>query len=205
VKHFNRILALGAMALMYVSASSATTIVATCGSFNTAGVSGQWICPTVASLLPGGSILQTEYIVYSSDYSSGLASTVTEQTLYGFTGIGTGSLAWANDNDQASGGSSSGGQTSVTQGAPFNNLISGPPVILAGFYDNVSGVSGTTGLNVTVGYTNSFIAGSALNTSGYAQEVITFTTPGGTPEPGTLFLMGSALVGVGLIRRRRKS
>ena len=75
-------------------------------------------------------------------------------------------------------------------------------MISAGFYDLVSPLG--TGDNITVGYTNAFTTSTALGATGFAQEVLVYT-PSGVPEPGTLFLMGTALVGAGLIRRRRKS
>jgi hypothetical protein len=46
---------------------------------------------------------------------------------------------------------------------------------------------------------------SQTSTTQFAAEVdYAYSTPSGTPEPGTMVLLGSALVGLGIIGKRRR-
>ncbi len=65
-------------------------------------------------------------------------------------------------------------------------------------------LSGATFGSSTISGASS-ISGTVISTGDLAAEVdYTYTVPGNTPEPTTMFLMGGALVGLGLIGKRLK-
>jgi len=51
-------------------------------------------------------------------------------------------------------------------------------------------------LNLTIVATTTY--------SAQAEVTYEYTVPSGTPEPGTMVLLGSALVGLGVIRKRSR-
>jgi hypothetical protein len=65
----------------------------------------------------------------------------------------------------------------------------------------------TTSTSVTASFSGGNVTVTQATTDDLnAQEVITYTVPGGAPEPTTMVLFGSALLGLGCIRKRiRKS
>ena len=189
-------LGLAAAALVMTMGASAATITATCGSFaiSGGGGTGSWVCPTFSSLTNGGTVTSA-FVVYESDYSTGVGASNATQTVFTFTGTGA---AFATDTVTSTGGSNSSTPTSL-DGLPFNVLNPGPPTVLAGFYNVLTIPVGSA---LTVGYTNSVTAGSVLATTGYAQLDITYT-PSAVPEPGSMILLGGGLVAASLIGRKK--
>lgn len=72
---------------------------------------------------------------------------------------------------------------------------------------NASYQAGSVTSGITVGGTNTATINGGTVTADYIFDYTETqnTVPGSTPEPATLFLMGSALVGIGLIRKRVRS
>jgi hypothetical protein len=91
----------------------------------------------------------------------------------------------------------------------YNNLVYFPPVAgysvdLYGLLFNVAGLGdvnlcGTTGCAGSDSYTNISSFGGYVNTNVTA----TFDSPTPTPEPGTLLMFGSAMIGLGGVFRRK--
>jgi hypothetical protein len=193
-------LALGICMLAGQASASFLEATGTCGSTTAAG-SGTWTCPTWTTLGLTGDTFVGEFVVYNNDYSNGLTSTVTTQTVFTFTG---GTMAYSADTLTSTGANNSSPAVSGA-GNPngFFALSVGPPVILAG-YDNLVTAGGPSA--ISVGYNTSTVTGATLADTSYAQIVYEYNVPvTGTPEPATLFLMGSALVGVGMLRKRIKA
>jgi hypothetical protein len=93
------------------------------------------------------------------------------------------------------------GDTSTTDGC--NDLLSDPSYATTGFSygltDNqqfADSLSGPGNLNLTIVATTNY--------SAEAEVTYEYTVPSGTPEPGTMVLLGSALVGLGVIRKRSR-
>jgi hypothetical protein len=188
--------------MMVANVSAATMyVVGTCGTFSNPApnspLSGTWVCPTAASLGITGSItLASEFVSYDSDYSNGLNASVTTVTKWSFTGAG---LAFATDTTTSTGGGNSSPAIS-SDGLTLNPFVSLPPVLLPGFYNNVGIPFGT----VTVNWTNQATVGSAIQATGYAQIVYDYNTVvAGTPEPVSMLLLGSGLLAVSLIGRKK--
>jgi hypothetical protein len=188
-------------ACMLVGNASAATFFVTglCGSFSNSSptaITGQFICPTAASLGVTGSLLPVtnETLVYASDYSNGITPSVVAVTNWTFSGA---TLAFGADTTTASGAANS---TSIVSadGLTLNAFQAGPPTILAGFYD-VASAFGT----ITVNFTNSTTTGQAVATTGYAQILYSYSVTSGTPEPVSMLLFGSGLLGVALIGRKK--
>jgi hypothetical protein len=152
-------LAASFLTTVLIASASASTIfeVGFCRSFSNPSpnnpLSGTFVCPSAASLgitTP----LVGEFINYESDYSNGMASTVTTETDWAFSG---GTAAFATDTTTSTGGSVSNPAES-SDGHPLNPLINLPPILLAGFHNNVT-VFGTP----TAGFTNKADIGSAVH------------------------------------------
>jgi len=198
------VLALAAC-LFAVPASAATVyVVGLCGTFSNplpnTTISGSWTCPTSASL---GIVqpLVAEFIVYNSDYSNGVTPSVTETTHFTFTTGAT--LQWTSDILTTTGAANSNPAT-CSSGATLNPLTTAfGPVVLAGCYDNATAGFGGS---VTVNYTNSFPLGNAVQGTGYSEIVYAYnTTTTSTPEPVSMVLLGSGLLGFSLLGRKRLS
>jgi hypothetical protein len=105
-----------------------------------------------------------------------------------------------------------------TPGPTCNSVDLNPPTVFSGtgsVTDNTAAIVAYEGLGTfdITGVTRALttFSGGGGNifllqrTVASMQAAVTYTfAPGGTPEPATLLLMGSALVGVGLIRYRSK-
>jgi hypothetical protein len=162
-------------------------------------ISGTFFCPTAASLGLGSTTITTEFLVYNSDFSNGLSPAIVETTNYTISGGAT-TFAVTSDTLTSTGNANIGSTSAVcSSGLTYNNFTNIPPIILSGCYDNATG--GTLGGAVTVGYTNAFPTGNALQGTGYAEIVYDYST--GTPEPVSMILLGSGLLAVSLIGRKK--
>jgi hypothetical protein len=93
------------------------------------------------------------------------------------------------------------GDTSATDGCSLN--LNNSAYVTTGFSygltDNQQFADSLTGgglLNLTIVATTTY--------SAQAEVTYEYTVPSGTPEPGTMVLLGSALVGLGVIRKRSR-
>jgi hypothetical protein len=147
------------------------------------------------SSLDGGGTVTSEEILYYSDYSNGLSTTVDVTTLFTFSGF----AANASDTLTSLGGSNSTPATSG-DGASFSPLNPGPPVTIAGF---INAYTLPTDV-VTINYTNTCVSGCAVAQTGIAQLVFSYTPAVvGSPEPGSMMLLGSGLLAAGLLGRKK--
>src|SRR5579863_3671872 len=110
MKPFPVVLLAAALLLLLSGTAGASTLYYTglCGEFF-AGVtsntlSGTWECPTAAALGVAAPV-SAEFLVYDTDYSSGLAASVTTVTNWTFGGAG---FAFPTDTTTVTGASSSG-------------------------------------------------------------------------------------------------
>jgi hypothetical protein len=115
--------------------------------------------------------------------------------------------------------------SSVTQGIGYDaiNLLTSNPCSSfgdvsttdgcnSGISDANAGAGFAYGLTDTQQFADSLVGGGLLNltivaTTTYTAEAevtYEYTVPSGTPEPGTMVLLGSALVGLGIIGKRRR-
>jgi hypothetical protein len=172
------------LALILIASVSANPVevVGLCGFFDNpypnSTASGSFTCPTAASL--GITDVTSEYVVYDSDYSNGVAASVNIQTMWSFSGV---TLAFSSDTTTVTGSSSSTGVVS-SDGLALNAFVAGPPSVLAGFYDVVTSL-GTP----TVSYSNAAFRGAALQATGYA-EVVYVSSP--VPEPNMIPMVAAA-------------
>ena len=140
----------------------------------------------------GVSDVTGEYIVYNSEYSNGLLPNVSITTNWVFSGVTAG---FSTDTTTSTGNSNSNPAVS-TDGLTLNPFLLGPPFVLAGFYDTVTGF-GTP----TVSYQNQAVDGFALDATGYA-EVVYVSSP--TPEPAMIPVVGGALLALCFYRRKKQ-
>jgi len=189
--------ALAAAALVMTVSASATTVTAFCQSFSngTGGGSGTLTCPTFGTIDGGGTVTGAT-MIFLSDYSNGLSSTVTEVTNFTFSG---GSLTITSDNVTTTGTSSS-SSYSDTAGATLVAFGAETSTSLAGFLDGINSTSNST--QIVAAYTNTITSGSVVAGTGYTELILTYT-PNSTPEPGSMMLLGSGLLAAGLIGRKK--
>jgi hypothetical protein len=183
-------------AVLTASASASTIdTVGFCGSFTDpeadqiVGINGIFVCPSAASLGVTNPVVG-EFIVYDSDYSSGLNSSVSVETDWVFSGV---TAAFSTDTTTSTGAGTSNPAVS-SDGLTLNPLINLPSTVLAGFYDIVTGF-GTP----SVFFDNRVDTGQALQATGYA-EVVYETA---TPEPASIPVVGGALLAAFLYRRKK--
>jgi hypothetical protein len=178
--------------------ASADTIDLPCQSwvsinpFQTGGLS----CGAIAAD-PGKQFTQVQ-LFFTADYSSGSPTGTTISVVYDSFNSALGS--WGPTSISIS---VSGTQTSSTNVPPYDASILGYNVLSGPIW---SGVPATFFPGVTFNYTTALTAGGApLTSSGQSFIRLTFfdippdDPPAGAPEPGTLGLMGGALVGLGLV------
>jgi hypothetical protein len=186
-----------AAALVMTVGASATTITQFCQSFSnsTSGGNGSLVCPSFGSIDGGGTVTSAT-LIYLSDYSNGLSPSVTEMTIFNFSG---GSLTNTSDTVTTTGSSSSSNYVSADS-ATFDAYGGVTSTSLAGFLDPISSTSNST--TISAAYTNSITSGSVVSATGYTELILTYT-PTTTPEPGSMMLLGGGLLAAGLIGRKK--
>jgi len=139
-----------------------------------------------------GFIIGNLQLLLASDYINGPIGTTSGtsvQVIY------TPSANFGAHTEVVSGGFSSSGST--TDGNPN---VGGGPFLAETIFVNAQTLS-----SFTIGEVSSVTAGGPVNASTVnAFLVYTATATGSVPEPATLGLMGSALVGLGFLARRKK-
>ncbi len=176
--------------------ASATTVTSVCGSFSnpSTGSSGTWSCNSLTTILgiPGATV-NSEKIVYVSDYSNGISTPVSETTTFVFqSGFGL-----VNDLVTTSGTGNS--NTPVSFLGWTYNATAAP--VLAGFYQNVTSGQGNA-FNIT--YNNVVGTGSVLAATGYVQVVYDYS-PAVAPEPASFAMIGGGLLALAAFARKRNA
>jgi hypothetical protein len=196
---------------MTLSVSAAQLAPIYCGGFSFAGSgpggvintsnpvnSGTITCATfTAGMLPAGDNFVSEQILLQANYSSGVGNN-SDATTYS-----AGTLAIVTDTVTASGPSGPSTSWSDSFGAGDQNPT--PPGFGSSYFldDSYSQTTLPT-VGGTIAYSVNLGAGSTIQSvSGNVYELINYTTT--APEPATLGLVGGALLGLGLVARRRVS
>jgi hypothetical protein len=207
-----KVLGLVALALMMsIGASAAQLAPIYCGGFSFAGTgpggvintsnpvtSGTITCaPFTAGLLPAGDNFVSEQLLLQADYSSGTGNN-SDATTYS-----AGTLAMVTDTITAAGPSGPATSWADSFGAGDQNPT--PPGFGSSYFLDDSYTQTTLPTaGGTIAYSVNLAAGSTIQSvSGNVYELINYTTT--APEPATLGLVGSALLGLGLLARKRVS
>ena len=208
---FCKLLTIAALLTITAGMASAGNVDVFCGGFSIAGtgVAGYFVtpisnpvttgtvsCPAfTAAMLPAGDTFVNEQIVLQADYTGGNTGTNTTATTFS-----AGTLAIPTDILTVTGTVTS-GSYSDNFGAnyPYDGTMGGASFWYDGTYKQT--VLPTT--SGTVAYSASITVGNVQAVSGNVWEVINYTSS--APEPATMALLGSALVGLGLIGRKRFS
>jgi len=142
-------------------------------------------CPGIAAQ-PPGTILNSVLLTESSDYQFGSSGTNTVKV--DFTPTGPAGVTWSPATASAT---STGTTSSGAPGAASQSVTAG--LTLANFA-SAFGVS----------LTSSVITGTVATSSGGVVVTYDVTPPTGVPEPTGMMLIGSGLLGLGLISFRKK-
>jgi hypothetical protein len=180
-------------------------VVGACGSFantaqNNSPLTGTISCPSAAALGIVGTVTG-EFIVYDSDFSNPNLATETAVTNWAFSG---GALSFATDTTTSteSGGTSTPATSTGGHAFTLASLDSFNNLIKAGFDDTVTSSFGA----ISVNYTNTSTVNTAVALTGYAQIVYTGSNlTVTTPEPVSMALLGSGLVALSCLRRRKSN
>jgi hypothetical protein len=149
-------------------------------------------CPSIDA--GAGFTIGNLQLLLASDYINGPISTTSGTTV---SILYSASANFANHTEAVSGGFSSSGST--TDGNP--NVGGGP------FLAETINVGTQTLAGFTLTETSSVMSGGPVNASTINAFLVYTPTAiqSGTPEPATLGLMGSALLGLGFLARRKKN
>ena len=166
--------------------ASGNTFLINSGNSAPGTLNGLVSCPGIDA--GAGNIINSYQIIGTGDYTGGPIGTTTgTQVVLLYTG-GAGPVSGATVTETVTGGNNSSGFNPAT---PFNFGAAQNP-----------GTQTIAGQSINVSST--VTSGSVGASSG--QFAINYTTQavGGVPEPATLGLMGSALLGLGFLARRKK-
>jgi PEP-CTERM motif len=140
-------------------------------------------CPTIT--VAAGSTIQNYQVLATGDYTGGPFGTTSGTSVTMGYLVNGGLVSGASQTLIVSGGNSS------------NNVVPPTPFQLGATQGGV-----TTANGFTVSLSSQVTAGTVGAST--AQVVLSYTVQSGTPEPATLGLVGSALVGLGFLARKRK-
>jgi PEP-CTERM motif len=140
-------------------------------------------CPAISA--GAGSVIQNYMVLATGDYTGGPFGTTTGTQVNLIYNVVGGPVGGA-------------GQTLVVYGGNSSNNVTPPTPFQLG--TTQGGLSSYSGF--TVNLASSVVSGTVGAST--AQVVLSYTVQSGTPEPATLGLVGSALVGLGFLARKRK-
>jgi hypothetical protein len=181
-----------------------TNGVSTIGSISQSVLTGLITTNTITLVNNSGALRQIDIAVSATNFvgPANFVTTTGSGTFVGSAGS-TITMNWYDDPLNRQGGSGLPGSPTFAPGdlvrtftaAAFTNSLDS-------FSDNFSGPLANPDpgpYSMTLTYSLSLVAGGQLNSRGEAEQK-TFV-----PEPATMALLGSGLLGFGLIRRRRKN
>jgi hypothetical protein len=151
---------------------------------STGGATGVISCPAVSA--DPGFTINSYRVIATTDFTSSLSTPIPTTVTMLYTLVG-------------------GGQNGVTGGATVTNgpgLNANPSVPPSPYPVGANLTGNQAAFTVTVNST--VTAGSPAASSGSVGITYTEVSTSGTPEPASLGLLGSALVGLGFLVRRKK-